>query len=74
MICEDFNKNKNAMQGVRNLFEVKEAIGVEHAAQVATLLEINFDYSVDNTEGRIIKAIQEFITPEPEPVIDRSQL
>lgn len=78
MICNDWEKSsKNAaavMQGAQNLFETKEQLGVEHTKRVVSLLCINIDYHNDNRDGRIIKAIKEFITPAPPPVIDRSQL
>jgi len=76
-ICEDFNgemSSANRMQGMRNLFEVKEMLGVEHTSEVASMLNINIDYDENDLDGRIIKAVKEFITPEPEPEIDRSQL
>ena len=76
-ICEDFNAEmsvENRMQGIRNLFEVKEMIGPEHAREVVAMLNVNIDYDKDNLDGRILQAVKEFVTPEEPAPIDRSQL
>ena len=59
-ICEDFNGDMPAderLQGMRNLFEVKEQLGVEHTSEVVKMLSINMDYDKDNLDGRIIHAL-----------------
>ena len=77
MICNDWKSSKqniaNVEQGIRNLFEVKERIGIEHTNEVLALISINpdYEYTKDNLH---LKAILEFVTPEPEPVIDRKFL
>jgi len=74
LICDDWNKNKNLKQAYHNLFETKEQVGVEHATEIVAMISLNLEYDADNLNGRKIAAIKKFITPEPVPVIDRSQL
>jgi hypothetical protein len=77
MICNDWNNSENNMvaveQTIRNLFEEKERVGVKHTNEILALINVNYNYpyTKDNLH---LNAIVEFVTPEPEPVIDRKLL
>ena len=59
-ICDDYSKNGDDIQALRNLFEVKETVGVEHTREVMAKLCINWDWDYGDTpDSRIIKSLNE---------------
>jgi len=80
MICEGYNSSQMTFnQTIANLFETKETLGVKHTKEIVAMADMNLDYRAPKGDenhriGLLLEGIQKFVTPEPEPELDRSQL